>query len=118
MQGEITVLLCEDEPLISMAMAEMLQDAGMTVLEACNARAAIDILSSRRVSVLVTDVGLPDMSGVDLALEARRLHDALPIIFSSGNPRVPGAEAVDGAVVLGKPTRDEEVINAIRQMAG
>ncbi len=64
------VLLVEDEPLVRMAAADDLQDAGFHVLEAANADIALAVLEScsQHVQVLFTDIDMPgSMNGLDLA---------------------------------------------------
>jgi DNA-binding response OmpR family regulator len=114
---KIRVLLCEDEPFILMAMADLLQEAGMEVLEAARAAAALDMLSASDVDILVTDVGLPDLTGVELALRARALKPNLHIVFSTGDRHVDGVEQLPGAVVMAKPCPDDELVSTIRHLA-
>jgi DNA-binding response OmpR family regulator len=59
----------------------MLEDQGYTVFEAADAKTALAVLSERPIDVLVTDVGLPDMSGVMLAERAKALVSGLPVIL-------------------------------------
>lgn len=89
---KIKVLLCEDEPLILMALVDLLNEFGMEALEAGNEGEALAILSSNEVDVFVTDVGLPDVSGLELAIQARNLKPDLPIAFSTGDRHVEGAD--------------------------
>jgi CheY-like chemotaxis protein len=113
---KIRVLVCEDEPFILMAMADLLRESGMEVLEAGNAAAALDILASD-VDVLVTDVGLPDLNGFELALRARTFKPGLAIVFSTGDTHVDDVEQIAGAVVVPKPCPDEQLIGAIINLA-
>lgn len=60
----IVVLLCEDEPIIMMSTSATLEDFGMTVVEATSIAEARAALDAGSISVLVTDVHLPDGSGM------------------------------------------------------
>jgi len=84
--GQQTILLVDDEPLIRMVAAEQLAEMGYIVIEAGDAREAMRILdSSRPIALLVTDVGLPHgMNGRQLADAARLGRPALPILFITG----------------------------------
>ena len=84
------VLLVEDDVLIRMMTAEMLENIGLSVLEASSAGEALDILKDQLVDILLTDVGLPGISGIDLAARARSENPALRIVFATGNNSVPG----------------------------
>jgi len=80
----LKVLLVEDDGLIRLATADMLEELGHTVFEARGATEALEILERETVDVLLTDDGLPGMSGRDLAAEVRRLEPSTKIIFASG----------------------------------
>ncbi len=101
--GTLTVLLCEDDVLIRMNMAEMLESEGMAVIETGTAREALEAMKSGTVDILIADVGLPDMSGADLAVKLRESSPTLPIIFATGHNDVPGAESMPFCAVVSKP---------------
>lgn len=84
--GQQTVLLVDDEPLIRMVAAEQLMEVGYAVIEAGDAREAMKVLESQRtIALLVTDVGLPNgMNGRQLADAARLTRPTLPVLFITG----------------------------------
>ncbi|BDA85249.1 hypothetical protein Sa4125_27910 [Aureimonas sp. SA4125] len=106
----LTVLLVEDEALIRMNCADMLQDAGHNVIEASSAEEALAMLDSGSIDVLLTDVNLPGMSGTELAETARRLKPDIGLVFATGDFEVTGAP---GAVVLNKPYLAESLEAAV-----
>lgn len=110
------ILLCEDDALIRMDIALGLRDAGYDVLEAGTAQGALDLLSANDVDLLITDVGLPDRSGDDLAIEARTSNPSLPIIFATGGVDVAPSETLGGCRVITKPFRDADLLEAIDAM--
>lgn len=110
------VLLVEDDALIRLNTAEMLQEQGLTVIEAGSAEDALGALSSMRIDVLVTDVNLPGLSGPELAVRARAVVPSVGVVFATGDYSV--ANAVAGAVVLNKPYDDEALGAAILKAAG
>jgi CheY-like chemotaxis protein len=81
-----TVLLVEDEELISNLVAEWLGERGFAVKELASADAALDYLDAGgEADVLFTDVNLPGgMDGAELAKRARALRPDLPIVYASG----------------------------------
>jgi len=104
-----TILLVEDDDLIRASTAEILAEDGHNVLEANNATAALRVLSTLPVDVLLTDVGLPDVSGVALARDARSQYPDLHIIFVTGDD-VTAADARDlKADLLVKPYSPEQL---------
>lgn len=97
------LLVVEDDDIVRMLMVEVLDELGHTASEAADAGAALEILEdpSRTLDLMMTDVGLPDMRGDELAAKARELRPQLPILFASGyadNLKVP-----EGMYMIGKP---------------
>jgi PAS domain S-box-containing protein len=99
--GSLTVLLVEDDELIRINTAEMLQRAGYVVVEARSAEEAMAALRTAPVDVLVTDLNLPGASGVALAAEARTLRPSAAVVYATGDATAVRDEP--GASVLAKP---------------
>jgi CheY-like chemotaxis protein len=112
----LTVLLVEDEALIRISTADFLQDSGMNVLEAGSGQEAISNSSGKQVDVLVTDVHLPEMSGLQLALKLRETLPDLPVIFATGDRNVPGSEGLGNTALITKPYDYEQLAIRIRAM--
>src|SRR6202790_5259118 len=80
-----TVLVVEDEPIVRGVILEMLQDQGFRTLEAVDGPSGLRLLRSRaRIDLLVTDVGLPRLTGHELADQARETRPGLKILFMTG----------------------------------
>jgi CheY-like chemotaxis protein len=104
--GKMSVLLVEDEPLISDIATEALEEQGFEVQAVANASEALSCLnSSTSIDLLFTDVNLPgDMDGAALAQCARQMRPGLPIIYTSGRQsKIEHMEPVDGSMFLPKP---------------
>ena len=84
-----TILVVEDDEDVRNYTSGTLHELGYQVLEAPNARAAIQMLESHpEVDVLFTDIGLPGgMNGRQLAEEARQRHANLKVLFTTGYAR-------------------------------
>jgi nitrogen-specific signal transduction histidine kinase/CheY-like chemotaxis protein len=83
-RGE-TVLVVEDDPAVRMLIGEVLEELGYHYIEAADGQAAIPYLESPRpIDLLVTDVGLPNVNGRQLAEIARRLRPGLKVLFVTG----------------------------------
>lgn len=79
------ILLVEDEPLIAMGLSELLASFGYDVAEAKTASEAQQAFAAEPpIDVVLTDLGLPDMDGEDLALWLREQRPGVPIVFSTG----------------------------------
>lgn len=114
--SSIRVLLCEDEALIRISTADYLQDFGMVVVEAGTGGEAMDAIDGAAIDILVTDVHLPDMNGLDLIRRLREKHPTLPVIFATGDLHVPGSEALEHANLVTKPYDYDDLIARIRGM--
>jgi DNA-binding NtrC family response regulator len=101
-----SVLLVEDEPLISDITAEALTEQGFEVESVSSAIDALRHLEAGcRIDVLFTDVALAgDMDGATLVRRARELRPGLPVIYTSGRRSViDQLEPVEGAMFVPKP---------------
>jgi DNA-binding response OmpR family regulator len=78
------ILYVEDNDLVRESFAELLATAGRQVVCAADGAAAREALGAQDVNLLMTDIHLPDGSGLDLAREALRQNPLLPVIVCSG----------------------------------
>ena len=111
--ASVSVLLVEDEVLISNLVADWLSERGFAVTEVTTAGDALDYLSSGApVDVLFTDVDLPGgMDGAELASRVRAERPDLPIVYASGrfNPGEVSGGMVPRSMFLPKPYSREDV---------
>jgi DNA-binding response OmpR family regulator len=82
-----TVLVVEDDDLVLDAITRMLVREGYLVLTAPSGHDAIGMLHAplQPINVVVLDVNLPDVSGIDLCARIRELHPALPVVVCTGS---------------------------------
>jgi DNA-binding NtrC family response regulator len=78
------ILIVEDEPATSWALAEGLTDDGYTIDTFRTAEEALSWLQSGRSDLVISDLRLPGMSGLDLARKLRRGKNAQPVIIVTG----------------------------------
>lgn len=93
MDSRPLVLIADDEPAASRLVALSLADAGFNVATAENGRAAVDRVWELNPDVLLLDIVMPDMSGIDVLRELRTTHP-VPIILVSGRESV--AQVTEG----------------------
>ena len=101
-----SVLLVEDEPMISDMAVEALEEQGFEVQAVANAGDALRcLIAGSPIDVLFTDVNLPGgMDGAALARRARELQPDLPIVYTSGRrSTIEHMEPVEGSMFLPKP---------------
>jgi CheY-like chemotaxis protein len=105
-EDRTSVLLVEDEALISEMASEALEEQGFEVESVSNARDALRRLKTgSRIDILFTDVNLPGgMDGAALARCARELRPDLPVMYTSGRRSViDQLDPVEGAMFVPKP---------------
>ena len=109
-RGRETILVVEDEPLVRSLAGGLLTRKGYEILEASDGREALAMYTAHRatIALVLTDVLMPNMGGVELARRLRRLSPDLPILFMSGH--------TDGAWMegLGDPPSDAFVAKPFR----
>ncbi len=105
------ILLVDDDDSVRETSADMLQELGYTVMQAASGTQALDMLDSHPgFDVMVTDIRMPGMSGLELSDVAADRHAALKIILISGY-FLP--QAINRRF-LQKPFRTYELDEAIR----
>jgi len=81
----VCVLIVEDDTLLRNMTARLLEHSGYSAVVAGSAAQALAVATARTdINVALIDMVLPDMSGLDLAAEIRRLAPAVSIAFMSG----------------------------------
>jgi signal transduction histidine kinase/ActR/RegA family two-component response regulator len=115
-----TILVVEDEHVVRELIAEVLQELGYLVLQAVDGPAGLRILrTSRRIDLLVTDVGLPGLNGRQLADQARETRPALKVLFITGYAETAASASgfLDtGMAMITKPFPMETLVARIRAM--
>ncbi len=121
MARPMRVLLVDDDPLILDSIAEVLSFDGHDVAVASGGQAALDCFSAALdtaspFEVVVTDLGMPQVSGIQVANEVRALSGTVRIILLTGwGERAREERDFPDAVnhLLGKPVRIEELRAAL-----
>ncbi|WP_313388795.1 response regulator, partial [Rhodospirillum rubrum] len=120
-QGPVTVLLVEDDPLVSLAAADLLLSLGCAVDQAYSVADALAQASAATPDVAVIDIGLPDGRGDDLAQTLRQRLPGLPIVIASGYDRseIDARFGDDPRLrFLGKPYLDSQLEAALTGALG
>lgn len=92
------VLLVDDDPAVLRAFARELEEEGYAVLKTDNGAAALELVRARELDVVVSDLRMPQMDGIELLRALRSADLDLPVILVTGDPEVESASA---AVELG-----------------
>ena len=117
--GGYEVLLVEDDPSVQSLLAEHLRGLGFVVVTASDAaEGELAFGDGERFDVLVTDVGLPDRSGPELATELRKRNKDLSIVFVTGHVDAAAERVLNSvgrATMLRKPFSLEVLGSSIEQ---
>ena len=115
---QLKVLLVDDDDAVREVCAAMLEDIGCEVTATASGTEAIDVLANASFGLLLTDVAMPGMSGVELAGEVRNRWPDMPILFASGyaDLQVFG-EQLSEEIVLKKPYRLAELAARLESVA-
>ena len=79
-----TVTVVDDDAAVRRTLAQLLRVIGHTTWEADNARVALARLTSTAVDLIVSDLGMPEMNGLDFARAVRATHPTTPILLCTG----------------------------------
>ena len=117
--GRIVVLVVDDEPSIRSFIARALERVGIEVVAAENGRKALRLVADGEVrpTVLVTDLEMPGMGGVELAARMHALRPEMRIVMMTGDPARAAAardRSTIVAAVLDKPILIADLVAAVR----
>jgi CheY-like chemotaxis protein len=112
-----SVLVAEDNPAVREFIVRSLISAGHKVTAAADGQQALDALTKEKFSVLVTDIVMPNVDGIALAMKAIRLFPDLRIVMISGYAQERmRAHNLDALVhkIIAKPFSLEEICDAVK----
>ncbi|MGH8015488.1 MAG: response regulator [Candidatus Zixiibacteriota bacterium] len=89
-----SILVVDDELLIRDLLYDFFQQQGWTIAVAESGERALEILRSRKIDLLLTDIKMPQMDGLALTAQVRLLYPQLPVVLMTGYPSV--ETAVEG----------------------
>jgi CheY-like chemotaxis protein len=117
--GSERIMVVEDEPVVVHLLEEMLKAHGYTVLVAQDGLQALDMYRKHHdeIDLLILDVVLPGMSGVEIWRSLQREFADLNVLFSSGHAPDDEMMAISeegGPAFIGKPYRAGELLKAVR----
>jgi PAS domain S-box-containing protein len=115
------LLLIDDDPGVRLTVASLLQAAGHTVVEAASGLEGLARLDEGPVEMVLTDLGMPEMTGWDVARAVKVRHPHVPVLLLTGwGEQVAAESAADGLAdrVLGKPFRVEQLLGLVDELTG
>jgi PAS domain S-box-containing protein len=123
--GSACILIIDDNEQVNAMLQDMLSNEGYRVLVAPSGLKGISLLRQEPVNLLITDMLMPAMDGIELIQEARRLLPSLKIIAMSGggvgltpDTYLGAAQHLGASSVLVKPFSRESLLKTVREMLG
>ncbi|ACG72755.1 response regulator receiver protein [Anaeromyxobacter sp. K] len=115
-QSGVRVLLVEDDDDNRELMAEVLTASGCLVLSAASGQEGLKTLSEHSIDVVVTDVGMPGMGGLEMARAAKAIAPTVPVVIVTGwaeRDDIARARGRDVDAVLIKPVDPDALTAAV-----
>jgi two-component system cell cycle response regulator CpdR len=113
------ILLAEDDNDMRRFLAKALANAGFEVISYDNGRSAYERLREEAFTLLLTDIVMPEMDGIELARRATELDPDLKVMFITGFAAValnPDSQAPKNARILSKPFHLKDLVNEVNRM--
>lgn len=113
------ILLAEDDHSLRRFLSKVLTTAGYEVTSFDNGRSAFERLREEPFTLLLTDLVMPEMDGIELARRATEIDPALKVMFITGFAAVvlnPDSNAPRDARVISKPFHLKELVGEVQRM--
>jgi DNA-binding NtrC family response regulator len=113
------LLLADDEPALLTLFRKVLEQAGFEVVTASDGADALATVHRGEIDLLVTDIEMPHMTGIELLRLVRQQVPTLPVIIMTGGSALKTAPAAAGLGVtqfLLKPVLPQQLVTTVRQV--
>lgn len=118
-QHDVTIMLVDDEPAVRNVLARALRREGYSIIDAQDGIEAIDMLAdglSSPVHLLITDLNMPRLGGLDLARRVRDANWVRRVIFMTGDVTLDTLSDGDESALLWKPFNLQSLVGTVRDM--
>lgn len=120
--GDCTILVVDDEEAVSQVSEAILRAFGYDVLHAGNGQEAVQVFAEYRdrIALVIMDVAMPVMGGVEAAKNIRAQVPGLPLVFTTGYDRYEVLKDVwmEDATILAKPVHPERLLQVVGELLG
>jgi PAS domain S-box-containing protein len=111
-----TILVVDDDPDVREVAVSSLESCGYRLLAAENGLAALDVLAGpERVDLLLVDMAMPGMNGVEVIRRARERHPGLRALLVTGYADIAPFSPAEGDLILQKPYRLERLADSVAE---
>ena len=118
-EKNLTILVVDDEPQILRVLRRGLETKGYLVMTAPDALSAIDMMKASRVDLLITDLRMPDMDGIELCTRVRKTSQLPIIVLSVKGEEATKVQALDAGAddYITKPFGMDELLARVRALS-
>lgn len=95
------ILVIDDDDQVGLMLKDALEEEGHTLLVAENGAVGLDIFQEDAVDLVITDVMMPEKTGIGSLLEIKRISPETPVIVISGNAQTDSGNVLNLATELG-----------------
>lgn len=116
------VLIIEDDDFVQKMLKQTFERAGYEVATAPNGRIGINLYQSNPFDVVITDLIMPDMEGIETITHLRKSHPGVKVIAISGGGRnkpdeyLHMAEKLGAARTFAKPVNRQQLLKAVEEL--
>jgi len=117
-----SIMIVDDDSQVRLMLRMTFEDAGYLVSDAADGKAALSLFHKDPVDVVITDILMPEMEGLETIIELRRAAPDLKVIAISGGGKVSAAGYLETAIQLGavrtfkKPVDRDELVSAVDKL--
>lgn len=115
----MTILVADDDASVRGFLRMVLAGAGYEVVEAANGREAAEIIRSREVGLLITDLVMPEQEGIETILALRKSHANLKIVAISGafaGRYLTAAASLGADATILKPVSPRDLLDTVSRV--
>jgi DNA-binding response OmpR family regulator len=115
------ILVIEDEPALRRLVLRILREAGHTVHEAGDGSEGIAVFHRVRPALVITDIVMPDMEGIEVIRQLRKEAPTVPILAVSGSGQavyLGAATGLGATESLAKPFRRDDLLIVVGRLLG
>ena len=115
-EGKGTILIVDDEPSICRVLKEILNSKGFKTHSASCAKVGLEILNEIKVDIVITNIWMPGMDGIELTRLIKGRYDSDVIIMTGSNIRYEEAIRLGASDLLHKPVKLEDLLDSINRV--
>lgn len=119
---KLRILLIDDEEIVLIGWREELKSVGYDIRMALDGERALEMLKEEKADIVITDLVMPNMDGVEVCKRIKALHPETVVVFVSGHPQEIEKKQMDFIraggrdELLRKPILKDEILDVIKKI--